>query len=480
MPEFRQRDAAIWVSKLPETTFNTFYTAGTDYLKARSQNAVVLIPEQEKSNDAGFAGNGHEFPTFQCNRYWLPMSLGLTDQVNFELAGRLALRALSGAVTDTTLSGGVAYKHACNMMPVSQGLFLKSMDVISELGGASFLFPGAVVESYRMEQNGADPPNFTANLINSGKHRSPHQVGVAQVETATAAGTISGTGNASVTITAANLPGSPIVLAVPVVNGDTAAQWADKVRIFIAAHALLKEFFFVSGASTSIVLTTKYIVANDATLNIALANGTCTGITAAPTSADTTSSSVTLPQNPTITQCLKPKVEAKWTDSGGTRDFTSPFCSLRSFFVEVINNHAPTDDRCAGDPEQKEADPLITTGAGVASYLARLSRGDRQVNAQIVALLDFPGIPDWVKMAQNEALTNVTFTAIGPELGSSGFFNKLSFIIPQARISSVQEVDSNGKAALTINLLALYDATSGGALQVEVHNGLDGASPDYN
>jgi hypothetical protein len=120
--------------------------------------------------------------------------------------------------------------------------------------------------------------------------------GTAQVETATAAGTITASGNASVTVTSAGMTGSPLTISVPVVLGDTASVWADKVRTTLAANATIAARFTVGGTTTAISLTRLSATvgglpirsANDATLNIALANGTCTGITAAPTSANTT------------------------------------------------------------------------------------------------------------------------------------------------------------------------------------------------
>ena len=121
--------------------------------------------------------------------------------------------------------------------------------------------------------------------------------GTAQVETATAAGTISGTGNASVTVTASGMAGSPKTISAPVVSGDTASVWAGKVRTALASDTDVSELFTVSGSTTAIVLTRKpnqeipavpSYLANDGTLNIALANGTCTGITPAASSANTT------------------------------------------------------------------------------------------------------------------------------------------------------------------------------------------------
>jgi len=125
--------------------------------------------------------------------------------------------------------------------------------------------------------------------------------GTAQVETATAAGVVSGAGNASVVVTSAGMTGSPLTVSVAVAASDTAAVWAGKVRTALAANATIAARFTVSGASTAIVLTRKpttsipvgsttvdILPGNDATLKIALDNGTCTGITPAPDSANTT------------------------------------------------------------------------------------------------------------------------------------------------------------------------------------------------
>lgn len=109
----------------------------------------------------------------------------------------------------------------------------------------------------------------------------------------TTAGVAAGTGNASVTITSALISGSPITISVPVVAGDLAAAWAAKVRTALNADSRVTSYYTVGGAGATITLTTLTAAANDATLNIALANGTCTGITPAASSADTTAGSVT-------------------------------------------------------------------------------------------------------------------------------------------------------------------------------------------
>jgi phage tail sheath protein FI len=111
---------------------------------------------------------------------------------------------------------------------------------------------------------------------------------VKQVETATVIGTITGTGNATVTITAAGMTGSPKAISVAVNENDTATVVAGKIRTALNADSAVTALFTVGGTGANVVLTRKICAANDSTLNIAIANGTCTGLTAAPTSTDTT------------------------------------------------------------------------------------------------------------------------------------------------------------------------------------------------
>ena len=132
-----------------------------------------------------------------------------------------------------------------------------------------------------------------ASATNTTSASDAWAAGTAQVETATAAGTITLTGTATITVTAAGMTGSPKAVSVAVVNGDTATVWAGKARTALAADADVSALFTVGGSTTAITLTSKTnsrgaLPANDATLNIATANNTCTGITAAATSADTT------------------------------------------------------------------------------------------------------------------------------------------------------------------------------------------------
>ena len=123
----------------------------------------------------------------------------------------------------------------------------------------------------------------------------------AQVETATADGTITVAGNARVIVTADGLPGSPKTYSVAVLASDSASAWATKVRTALGADSNLTSLYDVGGTGASIALTRKKVTivsgvdifaANDPTLNINIDNFTCAGIIPQSISVNTTAGSL--------------------------------------------------------------------------------------------------------------------------------------------------------------------------------------------
>lgn len=113
--------------------------------------------------------------------------------------------------------------------------------------------------------------------------------GVAQVETAVIVGTITGSGNATFTITSALVVGSPLAVSVAVLVDDTPAQVAAKAAVVLNATAAVSAHFVASSNAENLILTARKSAANDATLNIAYTNDTCTGLTPDASSNNTTS-----------------------------------------------------------------------------------------------------------------------------------------------------------------------------------------------
>lgn len=100
---------------------------------------------------------------------------------------------------------------------------------------------------------------------------------VPQVETAVALGMLTLGGTMEVTVTAAAIVGSPVVIPVDVQAFQTADQWAENVRVAIAANAAVTAAYTVGGLGANIVLTQINPSGNDGTLNIAMAPGTASG-----------------------------------------------------------------------------------------------------------------------------------------------------------------------------------------------------------
>ena len=105
-----------------------------------------------------------------------------------------------------------------------------------------------------------------------------------QIETAIVVGTITGSGNVTVTVTAAGMTGSPKTISVAVLLGDVDAVVAAKIRKALVADSVIGAFFVISGTKARIILTRVTPATNDATMNVSITNGTCAGLTNAPTS----------------------------------------------------------------------------------------------------------------------------------------------------------------------------------------------------
>lgn len=181
---------------------------------------------------------------------------------------------------------------------------------------------------------------------------------VAQIETATIVGTITTAGNVSVTITAAGMTGSPKTIAVAVALSDTAALIAGKIRTALAADTDVTAKYTVSGATDKVILTAIAPDVNDATLNIAIADGTSVGVTAAPSSANTTAG---VPYD---------IVSVGWNDKLGLPYKLSHNTVLQTFVDNVLEGTAATVTTSATALESNTLDPNTSlSGKVVDTYL---------------------------------------------------------------------------------------------------------------
>jgi hypothetical protein len=103
---------------------------------------------------------------------------------------------------------------------------------------------------------------------------------------------VAGAGNARAIVTADAMSHSPKTIDFAVANSDTDYQVAVKLQAALLNDADVSGFFDISGTGIKVILTAKAEDANDATMNLSLANGTCTGLTAVPTSTTKTEGAI--------------------------------------------------------------------------------------------------------------------------------------------------------------------------------------------
>lgn len=299
------------LSRLRETSYGVARTNADDFRRIVSTSRNVATDNLNMGNDAGHE-TGSDLPT----EYW-----GETAETSFEINPSLNFQDI-GYQLDLALGGysvsgpdGGLYTHVFTPQDMSVSRQLPSRTGMKRYGAALDLIPGLISTAFAINFGKMGRIGTSQTLVGNGDLQenpsgyampgivgdreygyaaqaagisvSAAGVGTRQVETATAAGSATGNGNVNVTITASGLTGSPLLVPVAVTSGDTASAWAAKVRTALRANMVISTMFEISGSGTSIVLTKWAKEANDGTVNIAIAaNGT--GITDAPTSANTT------------------------------------------------------------------------------------------------------------------------------------------------------------------------------------------------
>lgn len=115
----------------------------------------------------------------------------------------------------------------------------------------------------------------------NGQDLSTRQVEAMQILTGA-----TGSANITVTATAVGLGGSPLAINVAVVNGDTAAKVAAKIKAALDADANITAFSEVASVGDYVYWIKKAAAANDGTMNLAVTAGGGTGVTSGASSTN--------------------------------------------------------------------------------------------------------------------------------------------------------------------------------------------------
>ena len=188
--------------------------------------------------------------------------------------------------------------------------------------------------------------------------------------------------------------GSSSIITAGVAPDDASAV-ADTIRICLALYTDITDFFTISGAGAEVILTAKSEAADDTTMNIAIDNGTCAGLTPAPLSADTTpgvapDDAAAIAGKIRTALGLDVDVSAFFTISGA--DANIILTAKAEAADDVTMNIAIENDTCAGITEDLVSDD---TTAGVApddaSAVAEKVRVALAADADVGAFFDVSG-----------------------------------------------------------------------------------------
>lgn len=480
MPKFQLIDQNIFLSKVKEPAINTPWVLAGDFVGGRLNSSMPPIPDVTRTPD-NMVGDGSERSQKLQKGWLIPVQISVGGLLNTQTPARFGTRNLGGTTTPSAELGPVgslAFDVITLTQTKAQGRIPSYTTMGYDLGGYKFVFPSLAVTSYEMSFEGENPVQFTANLIGTGLYFINDTVAnlitngytadqaasialgeVRQIETATIpGGPVTVAGNLSVTVTATGLTGSPIVYLVPVALNDTAAIVADKVRLFLAADSVLTAMFDVSGSGALVALTKKIPAANDATLNIAIAVGTQTGITAAASSANTTAGATgaaLVPPAPPEHHLMHPAATKVTFSNGQTIDFASD--------GDLISGACGLDNQVI--VKQLPGDPfLVPSNRKSGAYSRDTHRQTRVPSARIKTALDSK-LKAFV-MAQNGSdITSLTYLFRGEDsIGDSanGYFHEYEWKSPLSEIETVQSDPDGEDAAVTINFYPKTDPVTGG------------------
>ena len=203
------------------------------------------------------------------------------------------------------LAGGQGFPSETSGLTIDNQPVFQQTAYIGEIEGRQFARPGAMT-SVSFQSNLTFPSKEEADFYlltlpgdlkdqrgATAKLGVETAAGTKQVETLTVTGSPSASGNITVTLTAANVTGSPISFSFAVTNGEDPTDWGLRLTQRIRQETeFMKRFsigglFALSGGGT-ITATARQELANDSTLAIAFTNGSPSpGLTPA-TSANTT------------------------------------------------------------------------------------------------------------------------------------------------------------------------------------------------
>jgi len=155
-----------------------------------------------------------------------------------------------------------------------------------------------------------------------------------QIETATVVANITVTGSGSCIVTSQYIPTSPVTVAWTCTTGESSSDVALNLSYALGVDPYVSAQYLVSSSTDTVILTDQVARANDTSLNIALADGTCTGITTAATSVSTLAGS-----GITNGYCTLDEFKAYLTVRGGTSSTDANDDTVIESIINATSRH---------------------------------------------------------------------------------------------------------------------------------------------
>lgn len=162
------------------------------------------------------------------------------------------------------------------------------MAINISFGGANIQRPGAFSVTDSSAMTPVNTGSFKVLAVVGVPNVSNNVYARAQAVQNTVVGTVSTAGNATVTVQAVGLAGSPVTVSVAVALSDTASMVVTKIVTALQGNTAVNGFFTIAGAGATLTLTAKTITANDPTMKVTVSNGTAVGLTTTASAITTT------------------------------------------------------------------------------------------------------------------------------------------------------------------------------------------------
>jgi hypothetical protein len=412
------------------TADNSAYTTGTPQATERSVTTMDIAPVFEN------------------------------ERMNVDNLGRRAYAAF-GDYAVTTLDTGV-YQHTFGTLNVFNVNSLPAYTIVEKVGEPTleadeihnYTIPSNTVESFNL-RSGDDPYVVaTTNWRGSGKRQSPSSVNfgalaVRQEEKVTLTGTVTTAGNITAIITIAGMTGSPITLTVAVLVGETASDVAFKIRTALNGNANFSAVAEAYGQGADIYVRKLTGGANDATMNLEIADpgsGAQVGIAEVATSTTVTAGAASASHVRTAQELAYSNFKSTsallklYNDQSFSGSPVEVQCAFRSHNF-TLNNNLNLEIGYGGCPVfYTDGNP---DSGGIRS---EIPTGGQSVDVSYVIQVS-PAVAqnfDPQRKLETQAYFSSELSYLGAQIGSTNYFRRATFRYERQTVQASPMADNGG------------------------------------